>query len=102
MHFDYNEVTVKIGGIDMFFRAKKWLWTKITEGRGPDRAYAKYLANFNRVQANADRTLQEDLNVKAMTKAEFVRVWNGTTQSKSSKSNPDKNQPSKNKSGCCS
>ncbi len=27
----------------MFFRAKKWLWTKFTEGRGPDKAYAKYL-----------------------------------------------------------
>lgn len=71
----------------MFFRAKKWLWTKLTEGRGPDKAYAKYLANFNRVQANADSALKKELNVKAMTKAEFIRMWNGT------------NQP---KQGCCS
>lgn len=81
----------------MFFRAKKWLWTKVTEGRGPDRAYAKYLANFNRVQANADSELQKALNVKAMTKDEFIRAWNGTSKSKASKSNPGKN-----KTGCCS
>jgi retron-type reverse transcriptase len=76
----------------MFFRAKKWLWTKLTEGRGPDKAYAKYLANFNRVQANTDGALQKELNVKAMTKAVFIRVWNGTNQSK----------PGKSKPGCCS
>tara|TARA_B110000971_G_scaffold166250_1_gene170318 strand:- start:9 stop:275 length:267 start_codon:yes stop_codon:yes gene_type:complete len=76
----------------MFFRAKKWLWTKLTEERGPDKAYAKYLANFNRVQANTDGALQKELNVKAMTKAEFIRVWNGTNQSKQGKS----------KQGCCS
>lgn len=76
----------------MFFRAKKWLWTKFTEGRGPDKAYAKYLANFNRVQASADSALQKELNVKAMTKDEFVRAWNGTHRSKLGKSKP----------GCCS
>jgi len=76
----------------MFFRAKKWLWTKFIEGRGPDKAYAKYLANFNRMQANADGALQKELSVKAMTKAEFIRVWNGTSQSKQGKS----------KQGCCS
>ena len=92
MHFDYNEVTVKIGVVDMFFRAKKWLWTKITEGRGPDKAYAKYLANFNRVHANVDDKLQKELNVKAMTKGEFIRVWNGTNKLNAGKSKP----------GCCS
>ncbi|MFT7229413.1 MAG: hypothetical protein ACI8PW_002017 [Methylophilaceae bacterium] len=44
----------------MFFRAKKWLWTKFTEGRGSDKAYAKYLANLNRVQANADGALKKN------------------------------------------
>lgn len=81
----------------MFFRAKKWLWTKFIEGRGPDKAYAKYLANFNRMQANADGALQKELNVKAMTKAEFIRVWNGTSQSKSGKNKQGKCKP-----GCCS
>jgi len=72
----------------MFFRAKKWLWTKITERRGPDRAYAKYLANFNRIQANADSTLQKELNIKAMTKEEFIRAWNGSHKSQGGKSKP--------------
>jgi len=50
----------------MFFKAKKWLWTTLTERKGPDKAYAKYLENFNRVQANADSSLQKDLNVNLM------------------------------------
>lgn len=71
-----------MAGIGVLFKAKKWLWTTLTERKGPDKAYAKYLENFNRVQANADSELQKDLNVKAMTKEEFVRVWNGTNKSK--------------------
>ena len=78
----------------MFFRAKKQLWTKFTEGRGPDKAYAKYLANYNRMQANtADGALQKELNVKAITKAEFIRVWNGASQSKSGKNKQGKCKP---------
>jgi hypothetical protein len=72
----------------MFFRAKKWLWTKFTERKGPDSAYAKYLENFNRVQANADSALQKELNVKAMSKEEFISVWNSGNK--------------KSKPGCCS
>jgi len=49
------------------------------------------------VQANTDGALQKELNVKAMTKAEFIRVWNGTNQSKQGKS-----KPGKSKLGCCS
>jgi hypothetical protein len=58
------------------FKFKKWLWTKITDLMGPDRAYAKYLAHFNQYQANAANSqLQKELNVKAMTKEEFLKVW---------------------------
>ena len=74
LHFDYNELTVKLVELICSLERKKWLWTKLTEGRGQDKAYAKYLANFNRVQANADGALKKELNVKAMTKAEFIRV----------------------------
>jgi len=82
-----------MAGVNIFFRAKKWLWTTITERKGPGKAYAKYLANFNRVQANAGTgDLQKELSVKAMTKEEFVRVWNGSHKSVSGKSKP----------GCCS
>ncbi len=44
--------------------------------RSVDRAYAQYLAHFNDYQANkVDSALQKDLNIKAMTKEEFVKVW---------------------------
>lgn len=70
------------------FSMKKWLWTKLTGLMGADRAYAKYLAHFNHHQANATNPeLQQELNVKAMTKAEFLKVWK-----------PGK----KSKKGCCS
>ncbi len=43
---------------------------------GSDRAYAKYLAHFNHYQMNVvDSELQKDLNVKAMSKEEFLKVW---------------------------
>lgn len=59
------------------FRLKKWLWTKLTELRGPDRAYANYLAHFKHYQENvADKTLQQDLNVKPMSKEAFLKAWN--------------------------
>lgn len=81
-----------------WFKFKKWLWTTVVKKRGPDKAYAKYLANFNRVQANAaDSALQNELDVKAMTKDEFIRVWNGTSQSKAGKNKQGKCKP-----GCCS
>ncbi len=71
------------------FKLKKWVWTKITQLLGADRAYAKYLAHFNHYQKNVvDSELQKDLNVKAMSKEEFLKVWK-------SKSN------SKCKTGCC-
>ena len=58
------------------FKFKKWLWTKITSFLGADRAYAKYLAHFNNYQRNVVNTeLQKDLNVKAMSKEEFLNVW---------------------------
>ncbi len=73
--------------MDMF-TLKKWLWTKITTLRGSDRAYAKYLEHFNTYQANkVNSELQKELNVKAMTKDEFLKIWNAKKKSKS---------------GCCS
>jgi len=58
------------------FKFKKWLWTKISGFMGSDSAYAKYLAHFNHYQMNVvDSELQKDLNVKAMSKEEFLKVW---------------------------
>ena len=69
------------------FKLKKWIWTTITGLMGANRAYAKYLAHFNHYHVNVvDLALQQDLNIKAMTKEEFLKVWK-----------PDK----KCKSGCC-
>jgi len=43
---------------------------------GVNRAYAKYLAHFNHYQKNVvDSELQKDLNLKAMSKEEFLKVW---------------------------
>jgi len=65
------------------FKFKKWLWTKITGLLGADRAYAKYLAHFNHYQNNVvDSELQKDLNVKAMSKEEFLKVWKLKTKCK--------------------
>lgn len=65
------------------FKIKKWLWTKITRLMGADRAYAKYLAHFNEYQEHAvDRSLQNELNVKAMSKEDFLKVWKPTKKSK--------------------
>ncbi|MDX1916116.1 MAG: hypothetical protein SFU55_11075 [Methylophilus sp.] len=59
------------------FKFKKWLWTKYQALMGSDRAYAKYLAHFNHYQEHVvDKTLQQEANVKAMTKEEFLLVWN--------------------------
>ncbi len=70
------------------FSIKKWVWTKITGLMGVDRAYAKYLVHFNHHEANVVNTeLQQQLNIKPMTKAEFIKVWK-----------PGK----KSKKGCCS
>lgn len=70
-------------GVFEMFKIKKWLWTKITSLMGADRAYAKYLAHFNEYQAHAvDRALQKELNVKAMSKEEFLKVWTITKKSK--------------------
>jgi hypothetical protein len=50
---------------------------------GPDRAYAKYLAHFNHYQKNVvDNELQKDLNVKAMSKEEFLKVWKSKAKCK--------------------
>ncbi len=66
----------------MFFKAKKWLWTKFTDLRGADRAYEKYLAHFEQQQANVDSTLQQALQVKPMTKEAFLKVWKPSKQCK--------------------
>ncbi|MDI1308984.1 MAG: hypothetical protein PSV17_06065 [Methylotenera sp.] len=66
------------------FKFKKWLWAKITRFLGLNRAYEKYLAHFNHYQTNVvDGELQKDLNVKAMSKEEFTKVWKPTKKSKS-------------------
>lgn len=42
---------------------------------GEDRAYDKYLTHFNHYQKNVvDSELQKDLNVKVMSKEEFLKV----------------------------
>ena len=65
------------------FKFKKWLWTKKTGLLGSDRAYAKYLAHFNHYQVNVvDSELQKDLNVKAMSKEEFLKAWKPTKKCK--------------------
>ena len=70
------------------FRLKKWLWTNIMTIRGADRAYTKYLQHFEDYQANKSNSeLQKELNVTAMTKDEFLKVWSANKKSKS---------------GCCS
>jgi len=54
---------------------KKWLWGKLTAIMGEDRAYDKYLTHFNHYQKNVvDSELQKDLNVKVMSKEEFLKV----------------------------
>lgn len=71
-----------MGGFEMF-KFKKWLWTTFTRLLGADRAYAKYLAHFNEYQEHAvDRTLQNELSVKAMSKEDFLKVWKPTKKSK--------------------
>ncbi len=65
------------------FKFKKWLWIKLTRFMGSDRAYAKYLAHFNHYQMNVvDSELQKDLNVKAMSKEEFLKVWKTNKKSR--------------------
>ena len=65
------------------FKFKKWLWIKITGFMGADRAYAKYLAHFNHYQVNVvDSELQKELNVKAMSKEEFIIMWKPKSKSK--------------------
>jgi hypothetical protein len=65
------------------FKLKKWLWTKITGLLGVDRAYARYLTHFNDYQKNVVNVeLQKDLNVKAMSKEEFLKVWKPKLKSK--------------------
>lgn len=60
------------------FRIKKWLWQKYYFLMGVDRAYAKYLAHFQHYQQHVvDRTLQQALESKPMTKEEFLKVWRG-------------------------
>ena len=60
----------------MFFKVKKWIWKKLKNLRSVDRAYSRYLAHFDDYQANkVDRSLQQDLKVKPMTKEEFIKVW---------------------------
>jgi hypothetical protein len=70
------------------FKFKKWLWTKYQAMMGADRAYAKYLAHYNHYQAHVvDKALQQELNIKPMTKEAFLQAW----------------QPKKkSKTGCCS
>jgi hypothetical protein len=70
-------------GGDKMFKIKKWLWTKITALKGHDRAYAKYLAHFNEMQEHTvNRTLQKELNVKPMSKEDFVKLWKPKQKSK--------------------
>ncbi|PPC83240.1 MAG: hypothetical protein CTY38_04765 [Methylotenera sp.] len=65
------------------FKLKKWIWTKITELLGADRAYAKYLAHFKHYQNNVvDSELQKELNVKPMNKEEFLKLWKPKAKSK--------------------
>lgn len=64
------------------YKVKKWFWTTITRLMGVDRAYAKYLAHFNKYQQDVDPALQKELNVNAMSKEDFLKVWTLTKKSK--------------------
>lgn len=69
------------------FKFRKWLWIKLNGLLGADRAYAKYLEHFNYYQQHVvDSELQKDLNVKVMSKEEFLKLWNSKA---------------KHKKGCC-
>lgn len=58
------------------FKLKKWVWTQWQKLLGTNRAYAKYLANFNRYRTQAaDDELQQLLNLKPMSREEFEQAW---------------------------
>jgi hypothetical protein len=62
------------------FKLKKWLWTQWQKLLGTDRAYARYLAHFNRYQRQAvDDELQQSLNLKPMSKQAFEQAWQKKT-----------------------
>jgi hypothetical protein len=66
------------------FELKKWIWTKFNALLGAERAYAKYLSHFNHYQKNVvDSELQKDLNIKPMSKEEFMKVWKPKIKPKS-------------------
>jgi hypothetical protein len=66
-------------GVRMF-KLKKWLWTQWQKLLGTDRAYARYLAHFNRYQRQAvDDELQQSLNLKPMSKQAFEQAWQKKT-----------------------
>jgi len=67
------------------FTFKKWMWGKFTAIMGEDRAYDKYLIHFNHYQKNVvDSELQKDLNVKVLSKEEFLKVRKIKTKCKTS------------------
>lgn len=62
------------------FKLKKWFWTQWQKLLGTDRAYARYLAHFQRYQTQVvDSDLQQSLNIKPMSKEEFERAWQKKT-----------------------
>lgn len=69
------------------FKLKKWWWTQWQKLLGSDRAYAKYLAHFKRYQTHVvDPELQQSLQLKPMSKEEFVQAWQKKTLKPSGKS----------------
>jgi hypothetical protein len=80
----------------MMFTLKKWWWTQWQKLIGSDRAYAKYLAHFERYQTQVvDIELQQSLNITPMSKDEFLQAWQKKPLKPSGKSCGCK-------PGCCS
>lgn len=69
------------------FKSKQWLWRLWQRLVGIDRAYAKYLAQFQRYQQQAvDSELHQSLQLKPMTKEAFIAAWQQKTVKSSGKS----------------
>jgi hypothetical protein len=62
------------------FKLKKWVWTQWQKMLGTDRAYARYVAHFERYRAQAsDDELQQSLNLKPMSREAFEQAWHKKT-----------------------
>lgn len=69
------------------FAFKQWIWRKWQNLLGADRAYARYIAHFERYQTQVvDKHLQQSLQLKPMSKEAFVQAWQQKTLKPAGKS----------------